>query len=174
MKSLKASFRRRQAGFTLIEVLVAVALMGIISLGAAVSSGQLLNQTSHDRDYTLASHNTANALNWIGRDALMAQQITGWQGFPATTPLTLTWTTWDNTVYTANYTMSGATLIRTYTGGSGISRIVIADGISADPAKTYCTSNSTTLTFTITSSIGEGSKVIDVTRTRSIVCRPKL
>jgi len=97
-------------GFTLIELMVAVAIMGIISLGASMCIGQLLNQTSRDSNFSLASQQATNAVYWISHDALMAQTIVGWQNFPDSGGLCLSWTDWDNVQYSANYTVSGGVL----------------------------------------------------------------
>ena len=171
----KALFRR-QAGFTLVELLVVIALMGIISLGAAISTGQLLNQTSRDSHYVMAGHNAANAAYWIGRDALMAQRVSGWQTFPATTALTLSWTEWDNSTHSANYTVANGVLTRVYSNGSSVARTVIAEDISTVADKTYCSlsTDNMTLSLTVTSSVGGGDRAMEVTQIRSITCRPKL
>jgi prepilin-type N-terminal cleavage/methylation domain-containing protein len=167
-------FHKNRAGFTLIEMIAAIAITGIISLGASISISQVLNQTTRNNDYTEASHNTLNALQWMARDALMAQTVNGTAGFPLTQPLSMKWTGWDNSVYTANYTLTNGELRRVYSDGTTVSSIVIAEDINPDSAKTNCVSNNGTITITITSSVGAGSKVISVTRAREISSRPNL
>ncbi|MFC1914376.1 type II secretion system protein, partial [Chloroflexota bacterium] len=44
-----------QRGFTLLEVIVTLAITGIIGLGATTATVQLLNQGSRNSDYTTAS-----------------------------------------------------------------------------------------------------------------------
>ncbi len=46
---------RSETGFTLIEILVSMAITSLIGLGAAVSSAQVLNETSRNNDYNTAS-----------------------------------------------------------------------------------------------------------------------
>ena len=174
MLSKFKSLIRSQKGFTLIEFIVAVAISGIIGLGASIASAQVLNQTATNNDYTLASRNTLNALHWISRDVSMAQDITGANGFPQTDNLCLSWMGWDNTAYTANYTLENGVLKRHYSQNDQTGITVIASYINPDVALTHCTADNTTLTFTVTCSVGEGDRIIDVTKVRIITSRPNL
>lgn len=167
-------FYKNQAGFTLIELMVALVISGIIGLGATVSSGQVLNQTSRNSDYTTASRNAMNAIHWISRDAMMAQTINGAEGFPQNEDLSLNWVEWDNTVNSANYSLENGILRRIYSDGSQVTNTIIAQYINSDAELTNCVSYNGTLTLTITSSVGEGSKVVNVTRVREIISRPQL
>ncbi len=174
-RNIIKSLGKDQRGMTLVEVLVSVAIAGIISLGATLANGQVLNQTTRNNDFTTASRQTLNALHWIGRDTQMAQTINGTSGFPATSSLTLTWTDWDNTEYEVVYSVTDGKLIRSYTAGEGSPSVTfIADHINSEADKTYCTTDNGTLTLTITASVGEGDKIIDVTKKRVITSRPNL
>jgi prepilin-type N-terminal cleavage/methylation domain-containing protein len=165
---------RNQSGFTLIEVMAAVMITGIIALGAAVSSSQLLLQTSRDSDITAASRNASNALYWMSRDAMMTQNITGQEGFPNTTALVLKWTSWDNVQYSANYTVQNNNLYRTYSVGSAVNTALISPNINTGAGLTSCTYSGGNITIMITSSMGEGGRVVNITKTRRIACRPDL
>jgi prepilin-type N-terminal cleavage/methylation domain-containing protein len=168
------SLKRGEAGFTLIEVIAAVAITGIISLGASIATGQVLNQTSRNNDYTTASRNTLNALYWISHDVTMAQTIDGWEGFPQSEDLSLSWVGWDNTEYSANYTLDNDILRRVYSEGGQVTTTLIAVNINHDEEMTYCLSDNGTLTVTITSSVGGGDRVVNVTKVRKIASRPNI
>jgi prepilin-type N-terminal cleavage/methylation domain-containing protein len=168
------AFHKNRAGFTLIETIAAIAITGIIALGASISIAQVLNQTTRNNDYTSASHNTLNALHWMSRDALMAQTVNGTAGFPLTQALSMKWSGWDNTMYTANYTLTNGQLRRIYSDGTSVTSMVIAENINPASGMTSCVSENGTITITITSSVGAGAKVIDVTRVREISSRPNL
>ncbi len=167
-------FYKNQAGFTLIEMMVALVITGFIGLGATMASGQVLNQTSRNSDYTTASRNAMNAIHWISRDAMMAQSMDGTEGFPQNENLSLNWVEWDNTVHSANYSLENGILRRAYSDGGQITDTVISEYINPDEEMTNCVSYNGTLTLTITSSVGEGSKVVNVTRVREITSRPSL
>jgi prepilin-type N-terminal cleavage/methylation domain-containing protein len=174
IKRLFKRFHKSRAGFTLIEVLASIAITGIIALGASISIGQVINQTSRNNDYTVASRNTMNALHWMSRDALMAETFSGAEGFPLTDNISMTWKAWDNTEYTANYTLANGKLRRIFSDGSTVTTTLIAENINSDSDMTSCVSDNGTIIITITSSVGEGDKVIDVTKVREISSRPNL
>jgi hypothetical protein len=115
-----------------------------------------------------------NAIHWISRDAMMAQTINGAEGFPQNEDLSLNWVEWDNTVNSANYSLENGILRRIYSDGSQVTNTIIAQYINPDEEMTNCVSYNGTLTLTITSSVGEGSKVVNVTRVREIISRPQL
>jgi len=165
---------KNQAGFTLIELIAAVVISGLIGLGATIASGQVLNETSRNNDYTTASRNAMNAIHWISRDAMMAQSINGTEGFPQYENLSLSWIEWDNSVHSANYSLENGILRRIYSDGSQVTSTVIAKNINPNDDVTNCASFNGTLTLTITSSVGEGDRVVDVTRVRKITARPGL
>jgi len=167
-------FHKNRAGFTLIEMLAAIAITGIIAIGVSIATGQVMNQTTRNNDYTTASRNAMNALHWMSRDALMAQTISGADGFPITEALSMKWTGWDNSSYTANYTLTNGQLRRIYSDGTNVITTLIAEYINPDSEKTSCVSDNGTITITITSTVGSGDKVIDITKVREISSRPNL
>jgi prepilin-type N-terminal cleavage/methylation domain-containing protein len=174
MISLSRLFKKGRAGFTLIELSAAVAITGLIGLGASIATGQVLNQTAKNNDYTTASRNALNALYWISHDAEMAQSIEGAEGFPQTGELFLSWTGWDNTEYSANYTVENGELKRIYTENGQVSRLLVCSYVNSDEELTSCVSDNGTVTLTITCSVGEGDRVVNVTKVREIAARPHL
>ena len=174
MKSHIISFNKEQAGYTMIELMAALVITGLIGLGATVASSQTLNQTSKNTDYTTANRNTMNAIHWISRDAMMAQTVDGYDDFPQTGNLSLSWVEWDNTTHTANYSLVDSKLMRIYSDGGQVRETLIAEYINRDANSTYSSSDNGVLTVTITSSVGEDARVVDVKRVREIALRPKL
>jgi prepilin-type N-terminal cleavage/methylation domain-containing protein len=173
LRSMKL-FHKNERGLTLIEIIVSLAITGFIALGASVSSVQLMNQSSRNNDYTAASRNAMNAIYWVGRDAQMSQVFSGDAGFPLTSDLSMAWEDWNNISYNVTYSLEDGKLLRTFTSGGQSTVSLIAEYINDSADKTSCTTNNGTMIFTITSSVGEGSKIIDVTRTREITARPQL
>jgi prepilin-type N-terminal cleavage/methylation domain-containing protein len=174
MKSRIISFSREQAGYTLIELMAAVVITGLIGLGATISIFQVLTQTTKNSDYTIANRNAMNAIHWISRDAMMAQTMDGVDDFPQNGNLSLSWVEWDSTAHTANYSLENGNLFRIYSDGSQVVRTLVAEYINPDANSTYCSSDNGVLTVTITSSVGEGTRVVNVTRVREITSRPNL
>jgi prepilin-type N-terminal cleavage/methylation domain-containing protein len=82
---------RRDMGFTLIELVMAMAIGAIISVAVVASIAQALNGSSRSSNHMVAVRQVQNAGYWVSRDAAMAQTT-------ATDPdfLILSWTGWDN------------------------------------------------------------------------------
>jgi len=167
-------FHKKQGGFTLLEVAVSLAITSMIALGVAVSSAQVLTQTSKNSDYTTASRNAMNAIFWIGRDGQMAQSFAGADGFPLTSDLSMAWEDWDSISHNITYSIQEGRLYRTYTVDSESTVSLVAEYINDDSELTNCISENGTLLLTITSSVGGGTKIIDVTRVREITARPQM
>jgi len=66
---------KKQEGFTFIELIIALALTGIISAAAATSIHQVITGTALGNNYNTAINQVRDAGYWISRDALMAQSV---------------------------------------------------------------------------------------------------
>ena len=165
---------KKQAGFTLIEVLVAAALTSVIGYGAATAAFQVVTQNSRNNLYTTASRNTMNAIHWISRDAQMTQTVTpdgGTTGFP----LTLTWVEWDNSVHQIVYSIAGDTIRRSYSvDGGDPTEVMIAQYINSTGQNTMCELNGDVLTIKVTATVGQGSHAVSMSKVREITPRPSL
>ena len=77
--------KTNQKGFTLIEVLIAVAITGLI-VGAASGAGAHVIQSKRTTAQMVALRQVQTAGYWVSRDALCAQSVTtgGGSGFPLT------------------------------------------------------------------------------------------
>jgi prepilin-type N-terminal cleavage/methylation domain-containing protein len=165
-----------QAGFTLIELMVSLVICGIISLGITVANSQVITQTVKNNDYTIANRHVLNAMHWISRDAEMAQEIENWENFPQSDNLTLSWITWENLSVQVVYSVDAeGQFKRTYTiEGSPPKETLIAQYVNIDPASSNCTWDEEVLTLTLTGSVGEGTRIVNVTRLNTTASRPKL
>jgi prepilin-type N-terminal cleavage/methylation domain-containing protein len=77
---------KRQRGFTVPELLISVAIIGIIVsfLGTAVY--QILTVTEYGSDKMIALHELQNAAHWFGSDGQMAKTATGGSELVLTLP----------------------------------------------------------------------------------------
>jgi prepilin-type N-terminal cleavage/methylation domain-containing protein len=161
---MKSKSRR---GFTLTEMLVALAILGVIAPAMGMSIFQVLSLYSVNAKHMVAVKQVENAVHWISRDAQMAQtvQTQGVSGFP----LTLTWVEWDNTSNNVTYTIQNGELRRAYSinNGQPTSRLV-AQHMNPDSAATNCQFVSGNLTFMITASIG-GFKPVSEARLGEVI-----
>lgn len=141
---------RESAGFTLIELIITIAIGALLSLVLSVSIFQLekVGSTVSDASAIFAVN---NAGRWVSKDAMMAQTITLGEtnGFP----ITFNWTEYNGTEHIIVYSIAGGNLTRNEETASTL----IAQYI--DQAGTSCTWNASggEITLTITAKAGSGS-----------------
>jgi len=173
---------KNQRGFTLIELMVVIAITGFVTSGATMAILQVINGSARTNNHMTAVRQVQNAGYWVSRDVHMVQNIvadpTG-GGFP----LTLTWTDWGNNeehqvVYTLLDMPSGGlkNLQRSHSSNGITETIIIAQFI--DPTvkdgepQTKCEPTNGSLVFTVTATVGGGSQGQSETRIYEIVPRP--
>lgn len=158
-----------QKGFSLPELLIAVAIIGLIVsfLGTAVY--QILNVTEYGSDKMLATHELQNTASWISLDGQMATTATGGSTLLLTLP----------DASTITYTVFGTKLCRL----AGISQMTLAQNISdveflvdqrtnhVVVGSLYEDRNERTITMTVTSS-PPGRQNISEQRAYKIYLRP--
>ena len=117
MKKLLSRFKSNQKGFTLIEILISIAISAVLGFGAAAVLSQMFGE---NRRATTSMENTQQVESvgyWLTRDALIAQTIE--PGASAGFPLRLKWQNWDfdingNIVNNqVEYSISGENMMRT-------------------------------------------------------------
>jgi prepilin-type N-terminal cleavage/methylation domain-containing protein len=82
--SHSVSVMKKQSGFTLIEILIALLIVGALSTGITMTISQIFNSNVRNTARMTAVQNVQSAVHWLSRDAQMAQtvQAGGSAGFP--------------------------------------------------------------------------------------------
>lgn len=152
--------KKSERGFTLLEVLVSLAISAFVVGAASATTITMMRLTPQNNDWAVALHQVQNAGYWISRDVLMAQDITVGAGNPTFLTLTIPQITPpDKTiVYEFEDMPDGLKrLIRDdQTAGQ---TILVAEYISTDTNDTTASYNSDnrTLDLTITAISGDVS-----------------
>lgn len=160
---------RNQEGFTLIEILVATVITGLIGAGITMAAVQVMNVNALSNNHVIATKQVENAAFWINRDARMSQiiQPSGGSGFP----LNLSWVEWDNTTDNVSYTINNGELKRSSsTNGMQATRIVVAQHIDCNVNNTNCKYANGVFTFQVTASLG-GFRPASETRMAQVIPR---
>jgi prepilin-type N-terminal cleavage/methylation domain-containing protein len=165
-------FHKSQPGFTLIEIIVALAITGVLAAVIATSIYQVSMVNAGSTSRVSAVTQVENAVHYINRDVQMSQKVQpqGSQGFP----LTLSWTAWDdNSLNQVVYKLQSGNLVRTFSinGGTPTTKTV-AVAISAASADTNCSYANHALTLKISSSATSNFKQDTETRICQIIPRP--
>lgn len=162
---------RNEKGMTLIELLIAMAVTGIILGSITVTLQQVFAMHSRSLNHMTAVRQVQSAGYWVSQDALMAQSVNATMPSPAI--LRLTWTEWDGVVNDIIYSIDNNNRLKRTNGAS---ESIIASHI--DPAQTSCnfidTDNNTIkdkVIFTVKATVGSGSTAGTETRVYEIAPR---
>lgn len=127
----------RQKGFTLVEVLVVMAVGGILMTGIVVGIFQVFWGTSRSTSQVTALTDIDRAALAIKKDLMMTQSTNLADNSPIPqSSVTLTWTDysgWASTDsnHSSSYALSGTNLVRTYDGvSSNVSRYITSVGFT--------------------------------------------
>ena len=174
---------RSEQGFSIIEVIVVLAIASIIALGAIMTIFQVINGTGRSNERVTVARQVQNAGYWISRDAQMAENVTT-ENLTGTNFLVLDWIELDDsdntTTHSVTYFFEGLSggvgqLKRNHWSSAGADTdTLIADYISYDPNDPVNTSNASyqvpELAVKIMSLFGNASE----TREYRISTRPNL
>ena len=169
---------REQRGFTLVEILVALAITGLIVGGIAVAIIQVFSVNASASNRMTAVRQVQSAGYYISRDAEMAQDVNT-DDNPGTIDVielvSLRWTDWNGVQYQSDYTINvdDRELKRSYTAGGQTTENIIARYIDPDTGNTNCQMDEDRLVLTITASI-EGFKPASETRVYEVIPRPSV
>lgn len=158
--------RKDQRGITLVELMIAIALAGIVTAGITMTVAHLFSGSTRTSNHMTAVRQVQNAGYWVSKDALQAQNVTpdgGDSGFP----LILTWE-WEGAKNEVTYTITADNKLHRTPSVDGVSTNtgVIAQYI--DPAETSFLPRDSAFIFRVTATVGGQSE----TRVYEVKPRP--
>ncbi len=168
---------KNQRGFTFIELIIAIAITGIITGGITMTISQVFSGNTRSSNHMIAVRQVQNTGYWLSRDTQMAQNVvpdSGVSGFP----LTLTWTDWDGDEYRVVYTLLVDNELQRehYTNYDPVTNpdpditTIVAQYI--DPDNTNCVFTGGELIVTVTATAGSGGYERSEARVYRITPRP--
>ncbi len=166
MYTKSGATNKRQSGFTLLELLVALALCGVIVPAIVMAINQVwsTNELSYNR--MAAARQVENTFYTIGRDVRMAQNITS-NG--SSFPLNLYWTDWDNISNNVTYYLLQNGELKRAASVNGIDQnTTVARNINSSPGVTTVNFTNYVLAINVTVSI-TGFRPVSETRIGTFV-----
>ena len=169
-----------QCGFTMIEMVIAIAIVGLIAGGITMTTFQVLEGSARSSNHTIAVRQVHNAGYWVSRDAQMAQSVSTGDDPPGTGfPLTLIWTDYGvgGDEHQVVYTLLADNKLKRehYTNRFEVPEPEPAIAIVAqfiDLSGTSCQLTGDVLVLTVTATVGTDSQEASETRTYEITPRP--
>lgn len=163
-----------QRGITLVELMIAIALFGIVAGAITMTFAHVLAAGARTSNHMTAVRQVQSAGYWVSRDALQAQsqpveeRIGPNSGFP----LYLEWEELDTKIpHEVLYTLQDGKLRREYTvGGDKVGDAIVADFI--DHGQTMCDQEGSAVVFKVTATVGSGPQEASETRIYRVEPRP--
>ena len=154
----------RQSGLTLIELVIALAIIGLIAGVIVMAVYQLLNASRQANDQQYAVSQLRQAEHWITRDSLAALVVTPDDLDTSGFPLQISWTTSADIDYVITYSLqemptgSLKRLQRQAEVDGTTSAFWVAEGIEVGdelgPPPSWCSYTRPVLTVTLTATSG--------------------
>jgi prepilin-type N-terminal cleavage/methylation domain-containing protein len=168
---INGKFRFDQNGFTLIELVMAIGVTGILLASITAAVGQVFNTNTRNSEHMVAVRQVQNAGYWVSRDSQMARSITDTAHATSPKILIMDWVEWDGTAINVTYSLSGTTpnlkLNRLYKENNVvISNTVVGQSISSS-SDCHSIYTAGSLVFTMTATVGNENE------TRIYSVRPK-
>jgi prepilin-type N-terminal cleavage/methylation domain-containing protein len=143
-------YRKRQFGFTLIELVIALGVAGIIMSAITATIYQMWTNSTRNTSHLMATKQIENSLHFMLRDVQMAQTIaTTGTDFDSDEILRLIWISWDEENIRVSYYWSNT--------DKTLRRVASVDG------------SSTTVAYAIETqpimSVVDGNLMVDLTCT---------
>jgi prepilin-type N-terminal cleavage/methylation domain-containing protein len=161
---------KNQLGFTLVEVILAIAISGIITGGITMTIFQVFSGNIRTGNHMTAVRQVQNAGYWVSHDAQMAQPNSIDDNPSGGEFLVLGWTDWANDDHQVVYNLlADNKLQRSHSINDGDTETsIIAEYINPDQTSCVWDDDSGELTFTVTATVGEQTE----TRVYEAVPRP--
>lgn len=165
MKRLK-SIVKGQVGLTLIELLIALAITGIVTGTATMITFQVFDGEARANNHLDALSRVQNAGREISRDAGMAQIVEWPEGYI----IRLTWYGWeDDKTHRVDYSLENNELKREYYINDSLNSEYIFEYV-------YCERDpeASGIAFILTATVGIGSQQVSESRIYSVTPRPSI
>lgn len=141
---------KKQKGYGLIEMVVGLALAGILTTGVTTFAVQTITEGARTNNRMQAMMQVENAGYWVSRDVQMAGNLT--LGQDAGLPLQLVWKDIDQNEFQVTFTLTEGQLKRSLTkNGEEPVQTLIAQSINPAPSLTNLSYTGGLLTFNVTS-----------------------
>jgi len=171
--------KQDEKGDTLIELIIAIAIMVMVSGAALVGIFQISKTTELNAAHMTAVSQVQNAGYWIAHDARIAQGVTT-DNLTLPDFLILSWIEQGSCdEYQLTYTlenMAGSPLTKMlrnqYINGVLDTTTLVAQYIDPDSGNTRCEYDSGILSLNVTATVDRGSSVDIETRSYKLVPRP--